>query len=112
MSLRDSILKAEDLPKERVNEWGQEFFIRCLTGAERDAYEQDVIKDKDGDKWRNVRAKLVVRCAVDAEGNRIFTDLDALALGQKSGAVLDRLYAVAQRVSGMTADSVEEAKKN
>jgi hypothetical protein len=60
----------------------------------------------------NVRAKLVVRSVVDEDGNRVFRDQDAPALGEKSAAVLDKLYDVASRLSKVTQEDVEELAKN
>jgi hypothetical protein len=61
---------------------------------------------------RNIRAKLVALTVVDEDGNRIFSDEDAEALGKKSAAALDRIFAVAQRLSGLRPEDVEELAGN
>jgi hypothetical protein len=61
---------------------------------------------------KNIRAKLVALTVVDEEGNRIFSDSDASALGKKSAAALDRVFEVAQRLSGLRPEDVEELSKN
>ncbi len=114
---RDDILKAQDLPVEEieVREWGGLVRVRGLTGAERDAFEQSIV-ERQGKKarmnLRNVRAKLVALCVVDEQGNRLFTDDDVEALGRKSAAALDRIFEVAQRLSGLTPADVEELLGN
>jgi hypothetical protein len=84
-------------------------------GDERDALEASMIKGK-GKKAQvnleNLRAKVVARCVVDEDGVHIFSDADIPALGKKSAAALNRVYEVAQRLSGITDDDVEELTKN
>lgn len=117
---REAILAAEDLPKEIVEtpEWGGAVYVRALTGTERDKFEgslADQIRPDGSVKkmdMTNIRAKLVALTVVDEDGQRIFSDADVKALGGKSAAVLDRLFAVAQRLSGFSKEDVEELAKN
>lgn len=117
-ALKAAILGAEDLPREEVPtpEWpGLKVFARGLRATERDAWEVALFVG-DGDERRvdkdNLRARLCVLCMVDESGERIFEDGDAEALGKKSAAVLDRIFDVAQRLSGMGAVAKESAAKN
>lgn len=124
MLSRDEILQADDSQYRDVDvpEWNGTVRVRALTGKERDAYEASCMQerpamDAQGKRIRgqmemhrsllNIRAKLVVRALVDADGNRLFKDQDAQALGEKSGAVLDRLFDVAAELSGLTEEDVE-----
>lgn len=114
---REAILAAEDLPRELVEvpEWGGAVYVRALTGAERDQFEASIVEQRGRDvrmNMRNIRAKLVALTVVDEGGQRIFTDDDVAALGGKSAAALDRLFAVAQRLSGLSKEDVEELAKN
>lgn len=114
---RDAILKAQDLPTEVVEipEWNGAVIVRGLTGAERDAFEQSIVEQRGKNtrmNLRNIRAKLVALTVVDEEGNRVFSDEDAEALGKKSAAALDRIFAVAQRLSGLRPEDVEELAGN
>ncbi len=61
---------------------------------------------------QNIRAKLVALTVVDEQGNRIFKDEDVKWLGNKSAAALDRIFEVAQRLSGLRDEDVEELAKN
>src|SRR5690242_16498434 len=101
---RDQILASEDLKTQvvPVPEWGGDVIVRALRGIERDAYESSFVPEGDKEKFdsTNMRAKLVSRCCVDEQGNRLFSDEDALALGQKNAAALDRIFDVAQALSG------------
>lgn len=110
---REDILSAEDLQQEvvEVPEWGGSLYVRGMDGTSRDAFERDMVTIKGKDvstNWQNFRAKLVARCAVDAEGKRLFTDSDAAALGRKSAAALQRVFVVAQRLNGLSDAEVEE----
>ena len=114
---RDAILAIDDLPKEEVYvpEWKTWICVRALTGAERDAFESSVVEQRGKStkmNLRNIRAKLVALTAVDEEGKRLFTDDDAALLGKKSAAALDRVFDVAQRLSGLRQEDVEELAGN
>lgn len=110
---RDQILAAPDLPAHsvRVPEWGGDVFVRSMTGAERDAFEAAIF---DGDKVNraNIRARLVSLCAVDDKGDRLFSEADIEALGKKSAAALERVYAAASRLNALSPADVEELAKN
>lgn len=114
---KEDILQVQDLPTERVviEEWGGEVLVRGLTAAERDAFEQS-ITERRGDtiipKLDNIRAKLVARCVINEDGSRMFDDADIEALGRKSAAALDRIFSVAQKLSGMRPEDLEQMAKN
>jgi hypothetical protein len=110
---RDQILSAPDIVKELVSvpEWGGDVYVKGMTGAERDNYEASVvtIRGKHRDfNLSNIRAKLVSASVCDEKGARLFTDADVKALGSKSSAALQRVFEVAQRLSGLTDAAVEE----
>ena len=114
---KDSILQASDLVTEEVPvpEWGGSVYIRTMSGAERDSFEQSIIegKTKGGNaNMVNVRGKLAVRVLCDEQGDRIFLDVDAEALGKKSGKALDRIFEVAQRLCGIGDKDIKELEGN
>lgn len=115
MLTRQLILAAQDLPFEDVEvpEWGGTVRISTMTGAMRDAWEQSLVVPGKGEPdVSNVRAKLVAACAVDESGERLFSASDVAALGRKSGAALDRLARVAQRLNRISEKAQEEARGN
>lgn len=116
---KQAIMAALDLPTEDVEvpEWGGSVRVRGLTGAERDAFEASVVR-RTGKRSTDVemdltdfRAKLVVRCMVDEYGMRLFDDEDIPNLGSKSAVALNRVFEVAQRLSGLTESDIDELKK-
>lgn len=111
MSIKDTILAADDVQTETVEvpEWGLTLHVRGMTGSERDQFEQSLMVERGGRRvmdTANIRAKAVVRCLVDDDGRRVFADGDANELGSKSAAVLERIYDVAARLSGLRDEDV------
>jgi hypothetical protein len=114
---RDAILAASDQVIEAVDvpEWGGVIHVRSLTGAQRDQFEATIVERNGKDlrtNVRNLRARLVVLAACDEHGMPIFKPDDAGALGAKSAAALDRLFSVAQRLSGLRDNDVQELASN
>ena len=114
---KSEILECQDMRIKvvEVPEWGGSVRLRSLTGAERDAFEATLVKEVDGKRvpdMENLRAKLLAATIVDEDDRQIFTPYDLAALGRKSAVALDRVFSVAQRLNGMSADAVEESVKN
>lgn len=115
MSLtRLQILGAADRPSVTVSvpEWGGEVIVTTMSGVARDAWEQSLVGDDKKINVENMRGRLLAFSAVDEAGNRLFTDEDAIALGQKSAKALERCVKVIQRLNGLTDRDLEDAKKN
>lgn len=113
MLSKKQILEAKDLPEQVVKapEWGGDVTVKGMTGTQRDAFESSIITDGKID-MRNMRAKLVAASVIDDKGDLMFDEDDLIPLGRKSAAVLDRIYAVAQKLSGITDADIEELEKN
>ena len=114
---KKSILDSDDLPRECVTvpEWGGDIFVRTLTGAERDSFEQQMLDSRGKNKEiniSNIRARLGILTICDEEGTRLFAAKDMEALGKKSASALDRIFTIAQRLNGLSGDDVEELAKN
>lgn len=117
MSLtREAILGADDIQTETVDVpgWGDKVTVKGLTGAELDDYQNSVRRFRAGqvEMLGNGRAKLLVRTLVDDSGRRLFEDKDAAALGKKSGRIIDQLYDVAARLSGLSEEEQDEMEGN
>lgn len=111
---RADILAANDTKTEAVEcpEWGGTVYVRTITGAERDRWEVVNEKFRDSPGTANIRGSLLALALCDEHGKPLFTPADAGAIGAKSAAVVDRLYDVAARLSGIGKQAVEDAKKN
>jgi hypothetical protein len=110
---REAILSAVDLKKElvKVPEWGGEVYISMMTGEARDAWEQGLVGGK-GANLDNIRARLVAFTAVDDQGKRLFSNEDAIVLGQKSATALERCVKVAQKLNRLTEQELDDLVKN
>ncbi len=110
---RDEILSKDDIVVEKleVPEWGGHVFVRTLTGVERDEFEQLASSRKKGDytDLSGLKAKIVALSVVDKDGKRLFAGHDDyIKLNKKSGAGIDRIFKVAQRLSHLTDEDVED----
>lgn len=116
------------LPEEvvHVEEWDRDVILRGLSSRERDVFEEENLrrasaKAGNGTRKRgvaveadltNFRARLVARHIVEG-GQRTFANPNGEdLLGDQPAAVLDKLFTVAQRLSGFSAQDIEELTKN
>jgi len=113
MLTREEILAASNLKRETVEvpELGGSVLVQELDGEGRDAYEASLWKDGELD-MSNRRAKLVALGCVTKAGAKLFTLDDVPALGNLSGAALERVASMVRRLSGLNEESKEEAEGN
>jgi hypothetical protein len=120
MPLRDDILAAQDRPIEPVAtpEWPAvdgKLFLRTLSALEREHFAQSYRSNGDG-KLGGARANVMARFCVlvlcDAQGQPVFTEADAVELGQKAGHVLDRIFNAARKLNKIGVEASEELLKN
>lgn len=117
MLTKEQILTAEDLVTQEVEvkEWGGSVTVKGMTGTERDSFEQSIVDTKGKStttNLANIRARLCAMTMVDEKGVRIFADNEIVKLGKKSAKALDKVFAVAQELNGMSPKDVEELAKN
>jgi hypothetical protein len=123
--LLDFLSKASvTLPEEviEVPEWSRSVTLRGFSSRERDEFEADNLtraqaKSGNGVSARrgqlnadltNFRARLVARSIVE-DGERTCANARGeKILGDQPAAVLDRLFAVCQRLHGMSNEDVEK----
>ena len=113
---REQILAAA-LPVETVSipALGGDVLVRGMTGAENDAFLASLWVGEGADRRQNLsnyRARFLVRCIVDEKGERLFEDDEATRLGQIGAGPIEKLYQVAERLSGMEPNAVENLAKN
>lgn len=114
---RKDILTADDIKTEEVEvpEWGGSLLVRALTGKEKDIFFGSFV-DEEGnpalEMLDNATARVLALCIVDEDGKPIFTKHDVDALGEKSGQAAGRVWAVAQRISGLSPKSIKALTEN
>jgi len=115
MSLLDraAIIAANDLKREEVDvpEWGGTVVVRELTAKERDTFFEWVRK-KGEDAFPDFRVRAVRLSLIDEQGDHLFMAEDEPELARKSTAVIDRLFEVASKLSGLQQKDVKEIGKN
>jgi hypothetical protein len=114
---KDQILAARPLPVEEVEvpEWGGSVRIQGLSAGDADHFNAS-LQRRNGQVIEMDRefycAKLLALCFVDANNQRVLTEAHVLSLSQQSAMPLTRLTLIAERLSGMRVDGVEQAAKN
>lgn len=114
---RDDVLKASAPKPVQVDvpELGGCVFVRVLTGAERDRYDAALYDARKPDGSMNLdgfRVRLVMLAACDENGARLFNDTDTKLVGGINSLALMRVFEAAQKVNGLSSESVEDAVKN
>jgi hypothetical protein len=116
---KEQITSADDRKWEDVDvpEWGGTVRLLALSGTDREAWElSTMVMGPNGSVQRrnlvDARAKLLAKCLIDEDGQRLFTDKEVKDLSAKSGAVIDRLFDIARRMSGLGKDAVEAKQGN
>lgn len=117
MLTRDAILAARTLPREIVAtpEWGGEVMVQGLSARGRDAFEAAIVEIRGQKRifhLEDLRARLVALTVVDEAGQALFSEADIRELGQLSAVPIQRIFDVAQRLSGLTQTDIDELSKN
>lgn len=110
---KESILALRaSVPIRTVTVAGRRFMLRGMTGQERDDFEASLQVGSGAPNLANLRARLLVRSLCDEGGKRLFDDDDADALGELPASILDPLFAVAQKLSGIGKSDIAELLGN
>jgi len=116
---RDMLLKPVERPSETVDlpELGDgiSVIVTGMTAKERSEFDQQFVSRKGEPMKKRIaegRERIIVACCRDEEGKRLFTTDDVAQLGKQSSLIIERIVTVAQRLSGMTKDELEDAVKN
>ena len=111
---REQILEARETLTEivTVEGWGGDVIVSTMSGFARDKFEATIVGKSGGVNTTNMRAKVVAASVVDESGKLLFSEKDIVKLGKKSAKDLDKVYAVATRLSGISDSDVEDLAKN
>jgi hypothetical protein len=121
MGLRDDIIATGKRPRKvkkvEGEPWGRDdVFVLKMNGAERDAYQMDVIArcDKEGN-MNNItgwHAGVVALFACDEHGVKIFSKSDAQALNETDPDSLDIVFDAIREFNGLTQTQQDDLEKN
>ena len=114
--LRKLIFETDDIPEEVVDvpEWKTKILVRGMNGKGRATFLRRTSDPNTGQvSYENFYPELVIATAFDPDTReQVFEPADRDMLNSKSGIALNRVAEVAQRLSGLGGDDVEEAKKD
>lgn len=110
---KEQILECSDIKSElvKIPEWSGEVTVKGLTLAEKDVWTDSIMQDGEANV-EGATAKLCIMCMRDDKGEMLFSLDDVPAIQAKSAAALDRVFQVAQRLSGIGQEDIEETVKN
>lgn len=121
-SKQEVIDKAGKLKREYVGHPdGGGVYVREMMARERDRYEQWVMDIRYDDKGKvtrqkpilqQARAKLCVLTMVGPDGERYFADDDVSEVDTLGAAYIDKCFAVARRLNGLSEEDIEELVGN
>ncbi len=111
MLTRDQILAASDIEYNTVSvpKWGGDVRIRSMTGADRATLVATCRDEESEGKFDTI---MIALCAVDENGNRMFSVKDVEALGQKSVESLNLIARAIRDLNGIGIDAEASAEKN
>lgn len=112
-SLRESILAADDLPREpiKIPEWNLSAFIKPLDGESRFKISQ-LATTADHTKSNSYIAEAYVcEGLVDDNGDQIFDFDDRGVLAKKNPDIIERIYKKVVALSGMSSSDQVDAEK-
>jgi len=106
----DDVDKANDLKYDTVEvaEWGGK--IRLVSINAEDMIE--FVESNDGPAKRTAGLRLIIKSAVDAEGNRIFKDEHLQVLKKRNSATCNRIVNAILQLNGLNVKDQATAKND
>lgn len=109
----DSLFEKLKLRRERVEipEADDYVIVQELTGAQRDEYDASLWEQRKRSvkmKMDHATAKLVVLSCINEDGSRRFGDDEIVKVSNLPAGILKRIAKVAQELSGITDDEIED----
>lgn len=101
------------VPEWKINGEAVTVRLKALSGTDRDAYESGMVrlvKGKQVPDMVNARARLVGMCAINENGDKLFTGEGVLRLGMRNAKAVNRLWEAACELSGIDFDGSAEEK--
>lgn len=117
MSLtREDVLGADDLKRESVDcpEWGGTVWVQELTAADSMEYDVWIFENRE-DKtaiMKGMNAMMVMLCACNEEGERLFSNKDLAEINSKSPEPVIRIASAAFAINKMRESDYEGEVKN
>jgi|APSaa5957512535_1039671.scaffolds.fasta_scaffold05366_5 hypothetical protein len=107
---KEQFLNESIIETEEVEVGSGKMLVRGLTASEREAF----VREMGGEEGvvDNLVVRLVSNCVIDPNSKiKLFSEKDVKALGDKSSLIIDKLFKVAQKLSGLTEEAVADIEK-
>ena len=99
-----------------VEVMGETFYIRVISGADRDTFEASLLTKKGKKEvvsLVDVRGKLLAYCLSDAEGNQVCQfEKQATEISSLPISILEPLFEVAKEVNKIGKEDIDELKND
>ena len=111
---RSSLLKiSRKVEPVAVPEWGGTVHIREISISEKDSLEGSYDQaNKSGAWWQDFRARLLVLCICDEQGNRLFSNDDVSKVAELPACGATRVWEAAATLNRLRKDDQETLEKN
>lgn len=110
-SIGEELRRSRRPRMQSVQFCGRSLFVRVMSGRVREAYENTASREAN-EKANTIRARLVVATLCDADGKRVFRDVDVDEVAEFDWDELDRVFDVARDLNGLSAKAREEIRGN
>lgn len=112
--LAANILEADDLQLAEVDcpEWDCKVHVCTMNARDQNRIASKFAASPEGEFPEDLYVTLVVMCACDGEGNKLFHASDAEKLQEKSGAAVQRIAEAAMEINGFGDSPEALAEKN
>jgi hypothetical protein len=106
VDFRKRLLGANDTKVQpiEVPEWGGTWYVRVLSGKDREAFEEALAAEQ---RMKNFRIRFLILALCDETGTRILTDADIDVLGERNSVVLNRVFEQAWTINAFTKEAVD-----
>jgi len=110
---RDQIKATDDIKRESVavEEWGGDVWVQALSVRDRQLFVK-LYGEESGEPEMPADVWLILTCACDESGERLFGDDDADWLSGKASTAVQAVAYKCLELNGLTEGAVEEAEKN
>lgn len=122
LSREDILAKGSELQVREVEvpEWGGFVRLRELTSSERTRVELSMVQQRQGrggnqvdmSAYPRLRGRVLARSIVDEANHLLFTEADIEAFAEMGAGPIERLFAVACAMSGLSQQDVESMVGN
>ncbi|NBW14405.1 MAG: hypothetical protein EBR82_41045 [Caulobacteraceae bacterium] len=106
VDFRKRLLGANDIKVQpiEVPEWGGTWYVRVLSGRDREAFEEALSAEQ---RMKNFRIRFLILAICDENGAKVFDQSDVDFLGDRNSVVINRVFEQAWTINAFTKEAVD-----